>query len=130
MRSIFDQTCLLLLILVSGSAAAQSSLGEQSLVFSTDVLTSSHDSSYLPVDSNHSYVIRNITITGNKKTKPNIILREIAFEINGSYTLEEIVKRFNKARKQLMNTGLFGNVVVSLKSISGFDVYVNIDVAE
>jgi outer membrane protein assembly factor BamA len=128
MRSIFNQTCLLMLILVSGSAAAQTSLGEQTLVFSTDVLTSS-DSSFIP-DSNYTYIIRNITITGNKKTKPNIILREIAFEINGAYTLDQIVKRFNKARKQLMNTGLFGEVIVSLKSISGYDVYVNIDVSE
>lgn len=124
MRSIVRLFYLILSIpVIGGSAAAQSSLGEQSLVFSTDV------SQTIP-DSNSSYVIRNITITGNKKTKPNIILREVAFDINGIYTLEQIVKRFEKARKQLINTGLFLEVIVSLKSISGSDVYVNIHVSE
>ncbi|MGZ8537188.1 MAG: POTRA domain-containing protein, partial [Flavisolibacter sp.] len=120
---------MMLILLFSGSATAQSSLGEQTVVFSTELSNSIPDSNHL-ADSNFSYVIRNITITGNKITKPNIILREVAFEINEAYSMEQIVKRFAKARKQLMNSGLFGEVIVSLKSISGFDVYVNIHVSE
>jgi outer membrane protein assembly factor BamA len=120
---------MLLILTIRQSVTAQSSMGEQTLAFATDIINNIPDSNYSIPDSN-AYVIRNITITGNKKTKPNIILREVAFEINETYTLEEIVKRFAKARKQLMNTGLFGEVVVSLKSISGLDVFVNIHVSE
>ncbi|MFL5811592.1 MAG: POTRA domain-containing protein [Flavisolibacter sp.] len=124
MRLFYPKACFAVLILASGkSGFAQASVSENTIVYSTDI------SSSVP-DSNHVYTIRNISISGNRKTKPNIILREIAFEINGTYPLEEIVKRFEKARKQLMNTGLFQDVVVSLKSISGYDMDVNINVYE
>ncbi|HEY0355319.1 MAG TPA: POTRA domain-containing protein, partial [Flavisolibacter sp.] len=79
---------------------------------------------------NNLYTVRNIIITGNKKTHPNIIMRELSFGINEAYPLDEISSKFQKARKQLMNTGLFMNVTVALKSMNGNDVYVNIEVEE
>jgi outer membrane protein assembly factor BamA len=81
-------------------------------------------------DNTQPYVIRNILISGNKKTNPDVILRELSFEIDEAYKLEDISRHFQKARKQLMNTGLFRDVTVSLKSLTGFDVYVNIEVLE
>src|SRR5215213_6941933 len=125
MRSIYRQACLLVLILgFRGQASAQNSFNDNTLIFSTDASDDMADS------NNHLYVIRNILISGNRKTKPNIILREVPFEIDEEYPLQQIVKKFEKARKQFMNTGLFQDVVVSLKSMSGYDVYVNIEVAE
>jgi len=81
-------------------------------------------------DTTRLFTIRNIIITGNRKTNPDIILRELSFGINEEYPLSLITRRFQKAKKQLMNTGLFTDVVVSLKSMSGYDVYVNIAVRE
>jgi len=81
-------------------------------------------------DTNRLFVIHDITISGNSKTKAPIILRELPFQINEEYPLSTIVQQFKKARKQLMNTGLFRDVVVSLENLDGYDVYVKVEVQE
>ena len=60
-----------------------------------------------------------IVIAGNKKTKKSIILREIPFKSGEEYSLDEIVKKFETARRQLMNTALFNAVIVAAKNIEG-----------
>jgi outer membrane protein assembly factor BamA len=42
--------------------------------------------------------IGNITITGNKKTRPEIILREIPLKSGEEYTLKEVLKKMEDAR--------------------------------
>lgn len=81
-------------------------------------------------DTNRLFVIRDIIISGNKKTKPAIILRELPFQIGKQYPLGNIVQRFRQARKQLMNTGLFRDVTVALNNTQGRDVYVSVAVEE
>ncbi|MFI5132981.1 MAG: POTRA domain-containing protein [Chitinophagales bacterium] len=76
------------------------------------------------------FIVRNIFITGNKKTKPDIILRELPFKPGDQYLLQEIVKRFEQARQQLMNTALFHDVIVALKSFEGYNVDILIEVKE
>lgn len=110
--------------LLSGNVSfGQMNFSENPVVFSTASGTTVED-------SNRLFVIHDITITGNAKTRPATIFRELSFTINEQYTLGDIVKKFQKARKQLMNTGMFLDVVVSLKSLDGYDVYVNVDVKE
>jgi len=76
------------------------------------------------------FIVRNIFIIGNKKTKPFIILRELPFKPGYKYNLDGLVKQFELARQQLMNTTLFHEVVVSLKSIEGYNVDVEVKVRE
>jgi outer membrane protein assembly factor BamA len=76
------------------------------------------------------FTVRNIVITGNKKTRPEIILREIPFKSGEQYLLQDLVKKFEVARKQLMNTTLFHEVVVALKSFDGYDIDVSVQVIE
>jgi hypothetical protein len=76
------------------------------------------------------FVVRNIYITGNKKTRPDIILRELPFKTGDQYLLQDIVSKFQQARQQLMNTALFHDVVVALKSFEGYNVDVLIQVKE
>jgi len=76
------------------------------------------------------FTVRNIFIEGNKKTKREIILREIPFKPGESYLLQELVKKFEVARKQLMNTTLFHEVGVSLKSFDGYNIDVLVQVRE
>lgn len=76
------------------------------------------------------FVIRNIDITGNKKTKPDIILRELSFKTGDQYLLQDIVTKFQTARQQLLNTALFLDVVVALKSFEGYNVDVLVEVKE
>jgi outer membrane protein assembly factor BamA len=81
-------------------------------------------------DTNRLFLIYDINISGNEKTRPAIILRELPFQLNETYPLGTIVQKFKKARKQLMNTGLFRNVVVSLKNLDDHYVSINIEVEE
>ena len=80
--------------------------------------------------ANSLFTVRNIVITGNRKTKAVIILREIPFKSGEEYPLQDLVKKFEDARRQLMNTSLFHEVVVALKSFEGYKVDVIVDVKE
>ena len=77
-----------------------------------------------------SFVISEIIITGNKKTKPYIIERELPFKKGDSVYLPELVAAFQRARELLFNTRLFNEVIVSLKSFRGYQVEVSIEVKE
>lgn len=81
-------------------------------------------------DTNHLFIIQDIIITGNERTKPAVILRELPFKQNEEYPLGTIIEKFRKAKRQLMNTGLFRNVVVSLKNGSDRNVFISVDVEE
>jgi len=77
-----------------------------------------------------SFIIGDIVITGNRRTKDYIIERELSFKSGDSINLPELVKKFESARQQLVNSRLFIEVVVALKSIRGYLVDVSIDVKE
>ncbi len=76
------------------------------------------------------FVINNILITGNKKTKAFIIERELPFKRGDSVYLSELVAAFQRSKELLFNTRLFNYVVVSLKNFNGYFVDVQIDVIE
>lgn len=80
--------------------------------------------------SEKPFSVRNIIIEGNKKTRPDIILREIPFKSGDIYLLPDLVKKFDVARRQLMNTSLFHEAIVALKSFDGYDVDVLVQVKE
>src|ERR1043165_7119670 len=81
-------------------------------------------------NGNDIFTVRNIVIVGNKKTKESIILRELPFKSGDAYPLSDIVKKFEVARKQLMNTALFHEVVVALKSFEGNNIDILIELKE
>lgn len=76
------------------------------------------------------FVIGEIVISGNKRTKPYLIERELSFKKGDSVYLPELVEKFENARQQLINTRLFNEVVVALKSFRGYEVDIAIDVKE
>src|SRR5215831_8235117 len=76
------------------------------------------------------FVVGEIYITGNKKTKPYIIERELPFKTGDSIYLPDLVKGFDIARQQLINTLLFNDVVIALKSFRGYIVDIEIEVKE
>jgi len=80
--------------------------------------------------SENVFTVRTIFVSGNKKTKESVILRELPFGSGDIYALPELVKKFEIARKQLMNTALFHEVVVALKGFEGNNVDVLIQVKE
>jgi outer membrane protein assembly factor BamA len=76
------------------------------------------------------FTIGQIYITGINKTKPYVVLREVPFAEGDSVSLPDLVKSFDVARQQLMNTRLFNEVVVALKAFRGYFVDVTIEVKE
>ena len=76
------------------------------------------------------YVVGDIHISGNKKTKAAIILREIPLHTGDSYSLQELVKKFEDARRQLMNSTLFHHVLVAAKGFRGYVVDITVQVRE
>ncbi|HVE60776.1 MAG TPA: POTRA domain-containing protein, partial [Chitinophagaceae bacterium] len=121
----FFKFCLpsLTVFIFSFGVRAQSNMGESALIYSTNDATAYTDTTSL-------FIIKEIVIEGNRKTEAEIILRELSFEENEQYPLNILVKKFTKAKKQLMNTTLFQDVVVSLKGIQGDSVSVLIKVKE
>ncbi len=83
-------------------------------------------------DKNYStpFVMGEIYVDGNKRTKAYIIQRELPFKSGDSIYLPDLVNAFEVARQQLFNTGLFNEVIVSLKAFRGYYVDVNIQVKE
>jgi outer membrane protein assembly factor BamA len=84
----------------------------------------------LPKRPSDIFTIRNIVISGNKRTRESVILRELPFKSGEAYPLSEIVKKFEDARKQLMNTVLFHEVLVALKGFEGNNIDILIEVRE
>ncbi|HZF65143.1 MAG TPA: POTRA domain-containing protein [Chitinophagaceae bacterium] len=94
------------------------------------VLYSTEDEVPSAEDSTQLFTVKQIIVEGNRQTKPATVLRELTFQEGGQYSLPELVRKFSEAKKQLMNTALFHEVVVSLKSLQGYDAYVEIGVRE
>jgi outer membrane protein assembly factor BamA len=101
---------------------SENKLPTQQLADSTTAKTT------FPKDS--SFTVRDIIITGNRKTRSEIILRELPFKPGEHFILQELVKKFEIARRQLMNTALFHEVIVASKSIDGYNIDVSVQVKE
>jgi outer membrane protein assembly factor BamA len=129
---IYQYSCLLAFFFCCISVMAQpAQIQETSLPM--DVLQvcppSPSDSQYAPFQAS-KFIIGEIVITGNRKTKAYIIERELTFKSGDSVLLPDLVKQFEFARTQLYNTRLFNEIIVSLKSFHGFVVDIQIDVKE
>ena len=76
------------------------------------------------------FIVGNIYIEGNKRTKTYVIERELPFQRGDSIMLPALVQGFEISRRQLMNTTLFNDVIVSLKAFRGYYVDIIISVKE
>ena len=110
----------------TGTVAAQMGIG----LTERQILYSTKDSSNTPTDTSRLFIIKEITVEGNKYTRTSTILREVSFYKGNGYSLPLLVKKFAQAKKQLLSTALFHEVIVSLKSLEGYNAYVNIEVRE
>ena len=53
------------------------------------------------------FLISSLVVTGNKKTKSNIIGREVPFRAGMQFQLGDLIDLFQRGEQQLMNTKLF-----------------------
>jgi outer membrane protein assembly factor BamA len=75
-------------------------------------------------------VIADISIHGNKKTKPYIIEREVPFKQGDYISRKDLEKKLVLAQQQVMNTALFTQVFAYIQSQQGNLVFINVDVKE
>ena len=80
--------------------------------------------------SSPAFIINNITLSGNKKTKDDIILREVPFAAGDTLVSGEINKKLELARQQVVNTSLFVDVMVKADTLAGNRLGVTISVKE
>jgi outer membrane protein assembly factor BamA len=120
-------TWFVMLLALGGGLCAQQTSGANTTPL-TDSLSNTATNTTETVNS--TFIVRTINIIGNKRTKPKFILREIPFKMGEEYTLQDLVKKFEDARRQLMNTALFIEVVVALDKSDGNMVDVLVDVRE
>ncbi|HIG33102.1 MAG TPA: hypothetical protein EYQ09_06695 [Flavobacteriales bacterium] len=73
--------------------------------------------------------ITSITLNGNLKTQNDIILRELSFEENKSYSNDDLTKRIEKSKENLVNLKLFNFVEINKNEIQG-SAQITVDVIE
>lgn len=79
---------------------------------------------------NDSVIVSEINISGNYKTKKNIILRELAFKKNEMISADKLSRLVEKSKINLLKTPLFNSVKIDYSIIDSFSVSINITVEE
>ncbi len=86
--------------------------------------------SIVPASNMAEITIGGIYISGNRKTKAYIIERELSFKSGDTVSLSALVSSFRRAREQLINTKLFNEAVIYIKSFRGIVADIQIEVKE
>lgn len=74
--------------------------------------------------------IGSIAIKGNIRTKPYIILREMVLHQGDIISTNELTKKLEQSRNQVINTALFVDVAVYAAEKVGNQITINVDVKE
>lgn len=76
-------------------------------------------------------VIRNITVTGNHKTKANVLLREMDIKVGETISLTSLPIRIDENEKRILSTGLFSAVDINIRSwedsVSMVDLIISVE---
>lgn len=74
--------------------------------------------------------IKNIVITGNKKTRPQVIIREMGFAIGDSIPVANIAMSLDRIRLNILNTKLFTEVQLNVKNWDDKGLEIHVQVTE
>ena len=81
-------------------------------------------------DSVERLQVRNVFISGNKKTKDYIILREMELKSGGYVPINTLIDALEKDRQHIFNLTLFLEVKVEPVIVSAFEFDINVTVKE
>lgn len=84
---------------------------------------------YPAFSSDRSLIVSNISISGNKKTRSNIILRELTFQEGDTLLSSDLEKHTSRSRENILNTSLFNYVTINILNNSDdkLDVFINVE---
>lgn len=88
------------------------------------------NASLLPADSSRKICIRNLEVTGTKKTRIYIVYREIQFKKGDSLSIASLQNELEQARHQVYNTTLFNEVRFDLTVLDSANADMAIHVTE
>ena len=111
-----------MLLLSFGDVKAQEAFTNSILVYSTD------NQQVTSRVADTVFTVRDIIVRGNKRTRKSTILREMPFQVADSYLFADITEKLELAKRQLMNTNLFRNVTVNLRTAAENQMVVEVDV--
>lgn len=77
-----------------------------------------------------NFLISSLLVIGNKKTKSNIVLREVPFRAGHQFQLGELIDLFQLGEQQLMNTTLFHSARIFVSRFEGNCLEVTVEVVE
>ncbi len=96
----------------------------------TAVAQDSLRNTQLPDTSTNSYLITEVKITGNQKTKERVILRELLFKEGDKIEISELDKAIEESRINLLKQPLFNYVTIDKQISDLYLVKINIIVEE
>lgn len=124
MRKVLPILGICVLLLSFGNGKAQEGFINSIIIYSTD----NQQATSQVADT--IFIVQDIVVTGNKRTRKSTVLRELPFRISDSYLFSDITEKLELAQRQLMNTNLFRNVVVNLRRTEGKKMVVDVNVEE
>ncbi len=74
--------------------------------------------------------IHDVTVIGNKRTKTYLIIREMQFRQGDSLAADAFYKEIEQARRQVYNTTLFNEVIITSRAITPTEASINVIVKE
>jgi hypothetical protein len=77
-----------------------------------------------------SVVIHGFVLSGNEKTIPKIIYREVLFKANDTLSSQDLKEKIVQSQKNLINTGLFNFATITAVPINKTEVAIQIVVEE
>jgi len=80
--------------------------------------------------NNYKVCIKELEVTGTKKTKVYIVHREIQFKKGDSLLISHLQKELEQARVQVYNTSLFNEVKFKLVALDSLNVSIDVSVTE
>lgn len=81
-------------------------------------------------ESSEKSVIKDIVVTGNKKTKDIVIIREVGFQVSDSLPTSNLMAVLNRIRFNILNTKLFSDVTINIKDWDEHGLELHIKVVE
>ncbi len=88
------------------------------------------DTALLQANTSNKVCIKDLPVSGTKKTKVYIVYREIQFKKGDSILLSDLYKELEQARIQVYNTTLFNEVTFIVTALDAFNVTVHVHVLE
>ncbi len=120
MNDIKKLICCFIILITSSHGYAQQA----------QVYIKSKDTSLLAFNTHGKVCIKNLEVTGTKKTKVYIVFREIQFKKGDSINVADLYKELEQARFQVYNTTLFNEVNFEVVALTSDNVNINVQVTE